>query len=80
MARAYLDQLNRDKAITAAHAAAIKSAIENADRKKASHDQLAAAASQLQSDAANAQGRDVERIKALSELLTTATSPGASRF
>ena len=74
VARAYLDQLNRDKAISAAHASAIKSAIDDAEKKKASHDQLAAAASQLQSDAASAQGRDVERIKSLTELLTTTAS------
>ena len=72
VARAYLDQLNRDKAISAAHASAVKSAIENADKKnppKRAKDQLTAAATELESDAAAAQGRDVERIKALSELL-----------
>jgi len=76
VARSYLDQLNRDKAISGAHAAAVKSAIDNADKKnppQRSLDQLTAAALQLQSDAATAQGRDVDRIKSLTELLTTSS-------
>jgi hypothetical protein len=72
VARAYLDQLNRDKAISAAHASAVKNAIESADKKnppKRSLDQLAAAASQLQTDVATAHDRDAERIQALVEIL-----------
>jgi hypothetical protein len=72
VARAYLDQLNRGKALSAAQAAAVKSAIDNADRKnpsKGALDQLAATAAQLESDGANAPGRDLQRIKALVEIL-----------
>ena len=72
VARAYLDQLNRGKAISAAQAAAVKSAIDNADRKNPSQgalDQLAATAAQLGSDGANASSRDRQRIEALVEIL-----------
>jgi hypothetical protein len=73
VARAYLDQLNRDKAISAAHASAVRSAIDSADKKnpsKRSLDQLADAGSQLQTDVAAAHGRDAERLEALVEILT----------
>ena len=69
VARAYLDQLTRKNAITAAHAAAVKSAIDNAEKKKGAAGQLASAAAQLESDTANAQGRDLDRLKALVEIL-----------
>jgi hypothetical protein len=72
VARAYLDQLNRAKAISAAHASAVKSAIDAADRKnpsKTAIDKLSAAASQLEADAAAAHGRDAERVKAMVEIL-----------
>jgi len=73
VARAYLDQLNRAKAINAAHLSDVKSAIDHADRKnpsKAAVDQLPAALSELESDIASAHGRDAERLKALVEILT----------
>ncbi len=72
VARAYLDQLNRGKAISAAHASAVKSAIENADRKnpsKRSIEQLSVVAAQSETDVASVHGRDVERLKALIEIL-----------
>jgi hypothetical protein len=74
VARAYLDQLNRTKAISAAHASAVKSAIDAADRKnpsKTALDKLSAAASQLEADAAAVHGRDAERVKAMIEILRT---------
>jgi hypothetical protein len=72
VARAYLDQLNRSKAVSAAHASAVKNAIDAADRKnpaKTAIENLSAAASQLEADAASVHGRDAERVKALSEVL-----------
>jgi hypothetical protein len=72
VARAYLDQLNRGKAISPARASAIKSAIDNADKKspsKGAIDQLSGAASQLESDIASVHGRDAERLKAMIEIL-----------
>jgi hypothetical protein len=71
VARAYLDQLNRSKAISAVHASAVKSAIDAADRKnpsKSALDRLSAAASQLETDVASVHGRDAERMKAMIEI------------
>jgi hypothetical protein len=76
VARAYLDQLNRKNAIPAAHAAAVKSAIDNAEKKKGAAGQLASAAAQLESDTANAQGRDLDRLKALVEILNKEEGKG----
>jgi hypothetical protein len=69
VARAYLDQLIRDKAISAAHATAVRSAIDSAEKKKGGSDQLTSVIAELKSDAAAAHGRDVERINELVERL-----------
>jgi hypothetical protein len=68
VARAYLDQLNRNHALQPARAAAVKSALDKADHDKPSHaalDQLDAVAGQLEQDAASATGADATRIRAL---------------
>jgi hypothetical protein len=72
VARAYLDQLNRDKAINPEHASALKSAIDNADRRnpsKGALENLSTVATELESDRASAQGHDVGTIAALVEVL-----------
>jgi hypothetical protein len=72
VARAYLDQLNRGKAIDAAHFSAARKAIDGADRKnpsKSAVEQLSAVASQLEADVASVHGRDAERLKAAIEIL-----------
>jgi len=78
VARAYLDQLTRSKAITTERAGAVKTAIERAERVRAARDrgaaaaveQMTAAAAQLQTDAAAAAGRDAERLRALAGTLS----------
>ena len=68
VARAYLDQLNRSKSLTAAKASTIKSALDKADKSKlgkADLDAVAAVAAQVEADAASASGRDAMRMKAL---------------
>ena len=68
MARAYLDQLNRNKAIDPARAAAVKAALDKTEKDKAAKaavDQLEALAKQIDQDASSASGRDAERLKAL---------------
>jgi hypothetical protein len=70
VARAYLDQLNRDSALPQARAAAIKTALDHADKKTASAaKELTTAADQLSSDAASATGRNAQRMRALAETL-----------
>ena len=72
VARAYLDQLNRSKAIDAAKAAAINSALDKTEKgkpNKAALDQLDAVAQQVERDAASASGRDGARMKALASAL-----------
>jgi len=72
VARAYLDQLNRDKAINPEHASAVKSAIDNADRRspsKGALENLSTVATELDSDRASAQGHDAGTIVALVEVL-----------
>ncbi len=77
VARAYLDQLNRSKAIQPERARAVKAAIDKADGIRTGKergaaavlDQLAAVAGQLESDAAAATGRDAMRFKALAATL-----------
>jgi hypothetical protein len=60
VARAYLDQLTRSHAIQPQRAAALKTALDSKNRA-----QLQALANQLEQDAATAQGRDAQRMKAL---------------
>ena len=73
VALAYVDQLNRSKAIRPERARAVKSALEHADGLRSGQDknaasvlaQLDAVAAQVESDAASASGRDASRFKAL---------------
>jgi len=72
VARAYLDQLNRSRAIDPARAAAVKNALSKVEKDsapKAAIDQLDSLAKQLESDAAAASGRDADRFKALAATL-----------
>jgi hypothetical protein len=71
VARAYLDQLNRDKALPQARAAAITSALDRADKSKtpAVTKELTTFADQLSSEASSATGRDAQRMHALAETL-----------
>ena len=78
VARAYLDQLTRTHGVKPERAAAIKSALERADRVRGPKDRGAAAAGeqlkslagQVSEDAAAATGRDAARLKALAATLT----------
>jgi hypothetical protein len=68
VARAYLDQLTRSNGIPAARAAAVKKALNVADKDnpgKSALDQLDAVAKQVEQDAASASGLDATRLKAL---------------
>ena len=77
IARAYLDQLNRSKAIQPERARAVKAAIDKADgirtgkEKNAAAvlEQLTAVATQLEGDAASASGRDAMRMKSLASTI-----------
>ena len=64
VARAYLDQLTRAKAVPSARASAITAALAKADRT-----QLDALATQLQQDASAASGQNGKVLKALAETL-----------
>ena len=67
-ARAYVDQLVRSKAFTPERAAALRSAMDRADRNGASRADLDAVgnlANAIEKDAAGASGIDAERMKAL---------------
>jgi hypothetical protein len=71
-ARAYVDQLVRSKTFTPERAAALRSAMDRADRGGRSRtdlDQLRTMADQVESDAATAQGRDADRMKSLAEAI-----------
>ena len=78
VARAYLDQLARTHAIKPDRAAAIKTALERADKTHNAKDKGAAAAAeqlktlaaQVAEDASAATGRDAMRLKALAETLS----------
>ena len=77
VAKAYLDQLSRSKALSAERMAAVKSALDRADRRRSPNDKGAAAANaqlksvagQLETDAAAASGRNAARIRALAATL-----------
>jgi hypothetical protein len=77
VARAYMDQLTRTNAIQAARVTAINDALERVDRLRSGQDRGAEAvlgaldtlATQVESDAASATGRDQVRLKALAETL-----------
>jgi hypothetical protein len=77
VSRAYLDQLNRTKALPADRAAALKSAIDKADKNKPSKgalDQVDSLAAQLDKDAASASGVDATRMKDLAASLKAAAA------
>jgi hypothetical protein len=73
VARAYLDQLSRSRAIRPERAAAVKAALDRADGiqtgkergASAALDQLDAVATELESDAGAASGRDATRLRSL---------------
>jgi hypothetical protein len=68
VSRAYLDQLNRAHALPADRAAALKSAIDRADKNKPAKtalDQVDSLAGQLEKDAASASPIDAARMKGL---------------
>ncbi len=79
VAHAYLDQLGRTKGITTTRAAAVKSALERADRIKRASDKAAPAvseelttlASELEKDASAAAAIDAARLKSLAATLRT---------
>ena len=80
VARAYLDQLNRSKGISAARAAEVKSALDKADKtrpgpnSKAALDSIDAVATSVEADAAGASGRDAMRLKALAATMKGRTA------
>jgi len=73
VARAYLDQLTRNKAMNADRARAVKSVLDKAGDLRTGKERNAAAvlteldtvAAQLETDAASATGRDAMRLHAL---------------
>jgi len=72
VARAYLDQLTRNKAIDPARATAVKAALDKTEKDKAAKpaiDQLETLAKQIDQDAGSATGRDADRLKALAATL-----------
>ena len=77
VARAYLDQLGRSKAIQPDRAAAVKAALDRVDRVRSARDKAAAAvldqletlAGQVEADAAGSSGRDAARLRALAATL-----------
>lgn len=64
VARAYLDQLTRNQAISTERAVALTSALERGD---GASEQLDALATELERDAASASGRDQARLRSLAE-------------
>jgi hypothetical protein len=72
VARAYLDQLTRSKAMQPERIAAVKGAIDKVDRRspaRADVDQLATIATEIERDAAKASGRDAARMRSMAETL-----------
>jgi hypothetical protein len=75
--KAYIDQLNRDKGISAEHARAVVDAFGRADKVRSPKDKAAPAvatdldklAGQLESDASTASSPDAARLKSLAGLL-----------
>jgi hypothetical protein len=77
VSRAFLDQLNRSKGISAARAAAVKSALDKTEKDKAGKaavDQLDAVAAQVEQDAASASGQDAVRLKSLAAAMKARAS------
>jgi hypothetical protein len=70
VARAYVDQLARSKAVPAERLSAIRSALDRADRNApGARDQLVSLAGQLGGDAASGQGPDAARMRSLAATL-----------
>jgi hypothetical protein len=72
VARAFLDQLNRSKGISAERAAAVKAALDKTEKDKAAKaavDQLDAVGKQVEQDAASASGLDAMRLKSLASTI-----------
>jgi hypothetical protein len=84
VARAYLDQLGRSKGVTTARAAAVKAALERADRIKGASDTGAPAVSEalttlatdLEKDASAAAASDAARLKSLAATLRSRVHGG----
>ena len=82
IARAYLDQLTRGKAIPPERARAVKAAIDRSDSIRTGKErnaadvlaQLDTVAAQLESDAAAAAGRDATRLKSLAATIKARTA------
>jgi hypothetical protein len=82
VARAYVDQLARSKALPADRIKAINSALDHADSVRTGKennapavlDQLDSIARQLDADAGNATGRDAARIRALASTIKERTA------
>jgi hypothetical protein len=82
VARAYLDQLTRNKAIQSERATALKAALDEADGVKTGQergagallDRLDGLAKQLETDAAAASGRDAERLRSLASTIKGRTA------
>jgi hypothetical protein len=78
VARAYVDQLERSKALTAERLTSLRSAIDRADKspqgaeRRTALDELDQLAGQLETGAAKA-GRDQERMKALASVIKART-------
>jgi hypothetical protein len=76
VARAYLDQLNRSKALSSARAGEIKSTLDRLDKTRPGNDSrntldsIQAFATSLDADAAKASGRDKTRIEMLAATIT----------
>jgi hypothetical protein len=77
VARAYMDQLTRSKSIQPERVKAVNAALEHADKVRNPQDKAAASiaeqlgglASQIESDAGAATGRDATRMRSLAETL-----------
>jgi hypothetical protein len=82
VARAYLDQLTRGRAIQPERARAVKAAIDRADSIRTGKErnaaevlaQLDAVAAQLEGDAGSASGRDAMRMKSLAATIKARTA------
>ena len=82
VANAYLDQLNRNSAIPAARARAIRDGLDKVDQLRtgqernatATLDALDALATQVEADAKSATGRDASRLTALAETMRGRTA------
>jgi hypothetical protein len=77
VARAYLDQLTRSKALPPQRLNTLKSAIDRADRnnpERASLEQLDALANQLEADATSATKPESERMRALAATIKARTA------